>query len=159
MSTGEAGQRWVRPSRQARRVTPCLKAAGSPASAPLPQSQHFTPSHSHTPLLNRGPLCPEWAKGWGASLSSPSPWEPLGTCCKWARRKGKGKGGSGAAAPLRGVRPHRPQEGDSGSTVRCLNAHMFFLVQVAPTTSFSLHGDSLSYGPGKREGHAKGVWP
>lgn len=34
-----------------------------------------------------------------------------------------------------------------------------FLVQVAPTTSFSPQGYSLSYGPGKREGHAKAFGP
>ena len=166
MSTGEAGQRWVRPSRQARRVTPCLKAARSQAWAPLPLATSLrpplepstSPPHTHTPFKQRPSLYPMGkGLGWKPLLASPS--ELLGTCCNWARRQGKGKGGRGTAATFRGVRQGRLVGGGGFWAEDVSAASNPFLVEVAPTTSFSPHSYSLSYGPGKRERHAKRVWP
>ena len=90
MSTGEAGQRWVRPSRPARRLTPCLKAAGSQVSAP-PASGHLSSAPkpalhplplTHTPWLTEVLFVP---KGPKTGVRTPPPHlppshlEPAGT--------------------------------------------------------------------------------
>lgn len=165
MSTGEAGQRWVRPSRQARWITPCLKAARSPASAPLPPATSpgpqtsASPPHTHTPLFKQDPLCPQWATGWGASPSSHLPLsqlEPAATGLEEGQGRTRSSKEAQGQLPLGVSDRRRRQEGHSGLAM-CGTLKTFF--SATCSNHFLLSPQLLLAWWLWREGHAKRVWP
>lgn len=103
MSTGEAGQRWVRPSREQAHAPP--EGAGSPESA-RPQSPGCAPRRDARPCFTEALLVLKGPKAWRANpsfrISLRATWNLLAPAEKEVKGELDAEKAEGGC-PLRGV--------------------------------------------------------